>query len=200
MADVGDGVPARPGLVAADLAALTPEERRALMLELARLSSVRPPTPSARRRRLTVVIAAAVVLVPWTVYIGLTVPDRYVVHNWTLTWTGFDVILALMFAATALLGLLRRQLVVLAAFTSGVLLLCDAWFDVTTANSHDRLTSIAIAALVEVPVAVLLISSALRLLRMTLGVLLLGETGRLWTAPLLLPERDRRPRSQAPGS
>jgi hypothetical protein len=161
------------------------------MIALARLSTASAPVRRMRWRRLSLVMGASVVLAVWTVYLALTLPDRYVVHNWTLTWTGFDVILTLMFAATALLGLLRRQLVVLAAFTSGVLLLCDAWFDVTTANAHDQLTSFVVAALVEVPVGAWLISSSLRMLRTTLAVLLLGESGPLWKVPLLLPERDR---------
>ncbi len=189
MAGTRDGPEGLARPTQADLEAMTPEDRRAAMLALAGLatasSRLRPP----RRRRLTLVMAASVVLAAWTVYIGVTLPDRYVTQNWALAWTGFDVILTLMFAATAVLGLLRRQLVVLAAFTAGVLVLCDAWFDVTTANDHDRLTSIATAALVEVPVAVWLISWSLRLLRTTLAVLL-GEPGRLWRVPLLLPEQD----------
>lgn len=200
MADAEEGGPTRPRLEAADLESMTAEERRELMLALTRLSNAdRPATPAGmRRRRLVLVITSSVLLVPWTIYIGSTVPDRYVVHTWTLTWTGFDIVLTLIFAATAVLGLLRRQLVVLAAFTAGVLLLCDAWFDVTTANAEDRLTSIAGAALLEVPVAILLISSSLRLLRMTLQVLLLGEGGQLWRVPLLLAERNPPPGPERP--
>jgi hypothetical protein len=85
----------------------------------------------------------AAVLVPWTAYLGVSLPNRYVARHWTLTWVGFDVVLIVMFGSTAVLGLLRRQLVVVTAFSSGVLLLCDTWFDITTANAHDRLVSIA---------------------------------------------------------
>jgi hypothetical protein len=40
--------------------------------------------------------------------------------------SGFDVLLLVFMAITALLGLLRRQLLIVSAFTTGVLLVCDA--------------------------------------------------------------------------
>lgn len=131
--------------------------------------------------------AGAAVLVPWTIYLGASLPDRYVARNWTLTWVGFDVVLTAMFAATAVLGLLRRQLVVLIAFASGVLLLCDAWFDITTASAHDRWISIGYAVVAEIPIAVLLISGPPRLLRVTMGrVFALDPREPLWRAPLIV--------------
>jgi hypothetical protein len=103
------------------------------------------------------------------------------------TWVGFDVILGVLFASTAVLGVLRRELVVLTAFASGVLLLCDAWFDITTANAHDRPFSILSAVVAEVPIALVLISSALRLLRVTARrVYAIGPREPLWRAPLLM--------------
>ncbi|MBB4855978.1 hypothetical protein HNP40_003392 [Mycobacteroides chelonae] len=39
--------------------------------------------------------------------------------------------------ATAVRGLPRRQLLVLTAFSTGVLLICDAWFDVMTAGPSE---------------------------------------------------------------
>jgi len=172
------------------IAALTVEQRRALMWRLARpVADVLPrrfDVGRVRRRRLHLMSASAAVLVPWTAYLGLSLPTRYVARHWTLTWVGFDVVLMMMFAATAVLGLLRRQLLVLTAFASGVLLLCDAWFDVTTANSHDRLLSIATAVVAEVPIAILLISGALRLVGiMARRLFLVGVSERLWRAPLL---------------
>ena len=54
-------------------------------------------------------------------------------------WMGFDCVLIVFMAATAVLGWMRRQLVVLPAFTTGILLICDAWFDVLTAGSGRNL-------------------------------------------------------------
>jgi hypothetical protein len=71
---------------------------------------------------------------PWIVYLGFTLPANYVAQNWPATWIGFDCLLVAFMAATAVLAWLRRQLVMLTAFTTGVLLICDAWFDILTAG------------------------------------------------------------------
>src|SRR5579885_3149530 len=108
-----------------EIAAMTPGERRDLIARLAPpISELMPRGADVRRirrTRLAVITTAAVVLIPWTVYLGASLPDRYVARHWTLTWVGFDAVLAAMFTATAVLGLMQRQLVVLLAFASGVL-------------------------------------------------------------------------------
>lgn len=173
------------------IAGLSADQRRELIWRLARpVADVLPDrfdVYRVRRHRVALMTLGAAALVPWTIYLGVSLPNRYVARHWTLTWVGFDIVLIFMFAATAVLGLLRRQLVVLAAFASGVLLLCDAWFDITTANAHDRPVSIAAAVLVEVPIAILLISSALRLVRITVRrVFAIGITEPLWRVPLIV--------------
>jgi hypothetical protein len=182
-------------LTDAQIAELAPRDRQDLIRRLARPSGELVPPRSVsrlRRRRLTVIIGATVALIPWTVYLGLTLPDRHVARNWSVTWVGFDALLLAMFAVTAVLGVLRRQLLVLASFTSGVLLVCDAWFDVTTAGPHDIWLAVSTAAVLELPIAALLISSSLRLLRLSAARLWLLEPGvRLWQVPLLLlPSAD----------
>lgn len=172
-----------------EIAQMTLQQRRELMLRLthgsAAHASERLKLRRLRRRRLLLISAGAAALVPWTAYLAVTLPDRYVVRDWTLTWVGFDVILTVMFATTAVLGILRRHLVVLSAAAAGVLLLCDAWFDVTTANAHDLPSSITLAALVEVPIALLLITGALRLVRIRLvDTTSLTDEEPLWRAPL----------------
>jgi hypothetical protein len=87
--------------------------------------------------------------------------------------------------ATAVLGYLRRQLLVLAAFTAGVLLICDAWFDLMTAGPNDVRLSVITALGIEVPLAVLLITGALRVIRLTMMRFWLLKPGmRLWQLPL----------------
>jgi hypothetical protein len=173
------------------IAALSADQRRELIWRLARSPADVLPRrynlARVRRNRVALMAISAAFLVPWSVYLGVSLPSRYVARNWTLTWVGFDVALALLFAGTAVLGALRRELVALTAFASGVLLLCDAWFDITTANSHDRLVSILIAVVAEVPIAVVLISSALRLVRVTARrVYAIGPGDPLWRSPLLM--------------
>jgi hypothetical protein len=112
------------------------------------------------------------------VYLSVTLPEKYVAHNWTATWVGFDVLLCVFLVITAVLGLLRRQLL--------IVLICDAWFDVMTAGPGERWVSMLTAVLGELPLAVLLITGALRILRLTATRLYLLDPGMpLWRDPLL---------------
>ncbi|RSM79947.1 hypothetical protein DL991_13200 [Amycolatopsis sp. WAC 01375] len=117
-----------------------------------------------RRLLLTVLAGAAVLLVPWTVYLAHTLPDRYDTGQWRAAWVGFDVALLLCFAAGAWLGLRRRRAAVPLLSATAAMLCCDAWFDVMLGwTSSERWTSVALAVLVEIPVAVLLALAARRL-------------------------------------
>src|ERR1700753_789375 len=118
------------------IAAMSPAQRRDLMQRLERpLDEVFSPAVARRMRhtRLTLMVGGSIALIPWMIYLAITLPDNYVAHNWPATWIGFDCVLISSMFATAVLGLLGRELVILPAFTTGVLLVCDAWFDIMTA-------------------------------------------------------------------
>jgi hypothetical protein len=172
----------------AQIAELTPEQRRDLISRLEKpLSDVIDPAllSRIRRIRLSLMIGGSMAMVPWLGYLSVTLPGNYVAHNWPFTWIGFDILLVVFMLATAVLGYLRRQLLVLSAFTTGVLLICDAWFDLTTAGPKDLWLSVITALLVEVPLAIFMIYGALRLLRLTMKRLWLLSPGtRLWHLPL----------------
>jgi hypothetical protein len=105
------------------IAAMSPAERRDLIQRLQRpLDEVFPPPVARRmrRNRLTLMVGGAIVLIPWIVYLGFTLPANYVAHNWPATWIVVDGLLLAFMAATAVLGWLRRQVVVLPAFTTVV--------------------------------------------------------------------------------
>ncbi|UXA07552.1 hypothetical protein KXD96_05335 [Mycobacterium sp. SMC-2] len=171
------------------IAALTPGERRDLITRLEQpVSDVIDPVFLARVRRirLSLMIGGSAVMIPWLGYLSTTLPEDYVAHNWPLTWVGFDVLLMVFMVATAVLGYLRRQVLVPAAFTTGVLLTCDAWFDLMTAGPKDVWLSVATAVLVELPLAAFMVISALRLMRLTMERFWLLDPGmRLWDLPLL---------------
>ncbi|CAM3102237.1 hypothetical protein BST27_10185 [Mycobacterium intermedium] len=171
------------------IAALSEEQRRDLIARLERpLDELVDPAEFARVRRirLGLIITGSIALIPWIGYLALTLPPNYVAHNWRATWVGFDILLVGFMAATAVLGYLRRQLLLLTAFTSGVLLICDAWFDLMTAGPTDFWLSVGTALLIEVPLAILLITGAQRIMRLTLQRLWLLHPGmRLWQLPLL---------------
>lgn len=174
------------------IAAMTAEERGALIRRLARpvddLGEPRRLLRRMREFRVVLVVGSVLVMVPWTVNLALTLPRYYVAQNWDRTWVGFDVLLLALLLGTAVLGWLRRQLVVLTAFATAVLLVCDAWFDVMTAHTDDRVLSLVTALLVELPLAVVLATSSLQLLRLTAARLwVLEEGARVWQIPIPLP-------------
>jgi hypothetical protein len=162
----GDGV-----LSDARIAAMSADERRDLIHRLQRpLDEVIPPLVARRMRRtrLTLMVGGSIALIPWIVYLGFSLPPNYVAQNWPATWMGFDCLLVAFMAATAVLGWLRRQLVLLTAFTTGVLLICDAWFDILTAGLGRNLAvPMLTAALGNLPLAAILMTGAVRILRLT---------------------------------
>ncbi|OBF59751.1 hypothetical protein A5756_04625 [Mycobacterium sp. 852002-53434_SCH5985345] len=172
----------------AQIAALTPQQRRQLISRLEQpVGELIDPALllRVRRIRLSLMVGGSMAMVPWLGYLSVTLPENYVAHNWPVTWVGFDILLVGFMLATAVLGYLRRQLLVPAAFTTGVLLICDAWFDLMTAGPKDVWVSVTTALLVEVPLAVFLIFSAQRLMRLTMMRLWLLDPGmRLWQLPL----------------
>jgi hypothetical protein len=150
------------------LLALTSEQRAQLARRLAALSHGAAVRPG--RRRLTAILAlgACVALVPWTIMLAFTLPERYVAHHWSTTWVGFDVLLVASFAVTGVTALLRRrgQAVWAGTLVTATLLTCDAWFDVTTASTTSSLVSSAVtAAAGNLPLAALMVFLGYRSLR-----------------------------------
>lgn len=143
----------------ADLDSLSQADRDQLARWLADLN--RPPglSPEERARRRTVLViatAAAILLIPWTTYLALTLPERHRAQEWTLTWVGLDIALTAGFAATAWYGWRRRHLVTAALLVTATLLLCDAWFDVTLSwGGREQVASIVAAVGIEVPLGIL---------------------------------------------
>lgn len=138
--------------------ALGSHERRLLIRQL-----VDAELPTRQRYRLqyrfgqfvrVVVTLGAVVLVPWTIYMAVSLPRRTFTAHWRLAWVGFDLLLGATLAMTAYFAWQRRQLVVVGLAGSAVLLVCDAWFDVTLTHGSGALISLAMALLIELPVAV----------------------------------------------
>ena len=120
---------------------------------------------------LAVLIGAAVILLPWTIHLAGTLPDRHGSNQWRVAWVGFDGALLCCFAAAAWLGLRRRRSAVPVLAATAALLCCDAWFDVLLGwGSPDQWASLALAVLVELPLAMFLLAKA--------TVLLIGDQPR----------------------
>jgi hypothetical protein len=172
-----------------EIALMSGEQRRDL---IRRLSLVPADIRTSARRsvgrrevEIIILVGSAVVLVPWIAYLAVTLPRVYVTHNWDEAWVGFDLLLLLLIAATAVLGILRRQMVMLTGFATGVLLICDAWFDWMTSNRADVGWATVTALFVELPLAALLIIESCRLLRVVparWGVL--TDRVHVWDVPI----------------
>jgi hypothetical protein len=184
MSDYGDRL-----LSDDQIAAMSPAQRRDLIQRLERpLDEVFPLAIARRmrRNRLTLTVVGAVGLIPWMIYLAFTLPENYVAHNWPATWIGFDCVLIAFMIATAVLGWLRRELVILPAFTTGVLLICDAWFDIMTAGPGQLWISMVTAALLNVPLAAIMVTGAVRIVRLTATRLWFLDPGTpAWRLPLV---------------
>lgn len=163
---------------------MTPKERRELIIRLERPTSDLVPAGTAARVRLArlwFMVGGPLALIPWIVFLAVSLPDSYLVSNWRTIWIGFDAVLVALMAATAYLGSRRRVFVVLTAFATAVMLICDAWFDINTAGPEDFWRSVLVAVFAELPLAALLILGTLRVMRVMGSRLWLLEPGmHLW--------------------
>ncbi|WP_026256430.1 hypothetical protein [Mycobacterium sp. 155] len=169
------------------IAAMTGAQRRELIQRLERpLEELRPRRLSAtlKQAHLGLMTGGVIFMIPWIVYLSVTLPQNYTVRDWPLTWVGFDSLLVVFMAATAILTWMHRQILVFPAFTTGILLLCDAWFDVTTAGPGDLFASV-LTAVVGGALAVVLIAGSLSLVRVNARRLWMLDHGQpLWRLPL----------------
>ncbi len=97
----------------------------------------------------------AAILIPWTVFLGVSLPPKYNAGHWNILWTGFDLGLMTVLAYAAWAAWFRRQVLATTAVVAGTLLLCDAWFDITTSiGRSDEWVTLLTGFGVEVPLAV----------------------------------------------
>jgi hypothetical protein len=177
-----------------DLQQMAPEERAQLARALARLNARSlAPTPISQRRRRVVIVAslAGVLLLSiWIAVLAVKLPRDYRAGGWRAAWVGFDVALLLVFAATAWAAWRRRQVLIACLMVLATLLCCDAWFDITLDwGTRGFMVSVLSAALIELPLAVVALIGARRLLRLTVGRLELlsgfpGPVPAFWQVPL----------------
>lgn len=91
-----------------------------------------PMLPRHLRHLATVFLVIATGLVPWILFLGVSLPPKYNAGHWRLLWIGFDVALVAVLAYSAWAAWFRRQVLAFTAVVAGTLLVCDAWFDIMT--------------------------------------------------------------------
>lgn len=176
-----------------EIAALTPKERRELIVRLSRPAEeiVNPRAQRARELWVGALAIGAGALALWIVFLVLTLPREYKARNWDLTWTGFDLLLLALVVATAVLAYRRRQVVALTGFATAMLLVCDAWFDVVTAHGDDRMYSLLSAIVVELPTSAALVFVSFRVLRLAaIRHWAIPSSGRVWDIKIPLPSGE----------
>jgi hypothetical protein len=93
-------------------------------------------------------------LIPWTVYLAGTLPDRQLSSHYNVAWTGFDVMLAIVLLATGICVLLRSPFLAVTAAASASFLLIDAWFDIMTSPPGSQFAqALTMAVVAELPLA-----------------------------------------------
>jgi hypothetical protein len=177
-----------------DLQRMTPEERAQLARALASMNarSLEPTPLSQRRRRVLIAtcLAGIVLLSIWIGVLAVKLPRDYRAGGWRAAWVGFDIGLLLVFAATAWAAWRRRQVLIICLIVLATLLCCDAWFDITLDwGTRGFMVSVLSAAVIELPLAVVALIGARRLLRLTVGrlELLAGSPDPVpsfWQVPL----------------
>jgi hypothetical protein len=97
----------------------------------------------------------AIGIIPWIVYLAMTLPARQRAVDYDIAWVGYDAAMALVLAALAFCAVRRLPATGAIAAVAATMLLVDAWFDVvTTEKGQDLRLAIASAALAEIPLAI----------------------------------------------
>lgn len=93
-------------------------------------------------------------LIPWTIYLGYSLPVLQESSHYNIAWAGFDVLLLIALGATGLFAYRRSRYLAVAAASAATLLVTDAWFDVMTSPAGTGLAvAIVMAVLAELPLA-----------------------------------------------
>ena len=115
---------------------------------------VRDDVRKRSRRAALVYMLVGVALVPWTVYLAVTLPKRQVDTHYRGAWVGFDILLVVVIVLTAYYAFRMDDRVQLPAMATATLLLVDAWFDVMTSGTRKAtFEAILFALFLEIPAA-----------------------------------------------
>ena len=115
----------------------------------------------ARLRRiriwlLLVIGGVAVALLPWTAYLSATLPSKHLTQHWDIAWAGLDLFEAVALVSLFVAMVRRSPFVPMFAAVGGTALLCDAWFDLVTADPGRELHwALGEAFAAEIPLAIL---------------------------------------------
>lgn len=95
----------------------------------------------------------SLVLIPWTVYLGYSLPSRQLSPHYNIAWVGFDVMEMIALGATGYFAFRHSRYLALTSAAAATLLVVDAWFDIMTSPREQIFQAIVLAVCVELPLA-----------------------------------------------
>lgn len=108
---------------------------------------------STRRWPAYGLVACGLALVPWLVVLALTLPSTQDTPHWMAAWVGLDAMESAGLVTTGLLTLRRHPLRVASAAATSMLLVVDAWFDVSISTGGELAVALVMAGTAELPLA-----------------------------------------------
>jgi len=98
-------------------------------------------------------LLAALILAPWSLWLAVSLPRRTAAYNWGAAWAGFDLLLSIALALTAISVWRRSHWALTVSGIAAGMLVCDAWFDVMTSSHQGRPLAVIEAVFCELPLA-----------------------------------------------
>jgi hypothetical protein len=95
-------------------------------------------------------------LLPWIVYLALTLPARSRADHYDVAWVGFDCAMWLVVGLLGFCAFTGRSTTGPLAAVAATMLCLDAWFDITTSQGESQLLfAVFLAAAAEIPLAII---------------------------------------------
>ncbi|MCL4446079.1 MAG: hypothetical protein M1134_04285 [Actinobacteria bacterium] len=151
-----------------------------------------------------ILIVVVIGLVPWEVFLGMTLPSRFRANNWAFLWVGFDAILIAVLLYVAWAMWFRRQIMIAVAMVAGTLLMTDAYFDVVTSiGTKGEWVTLLTALGGEIPLGLVFYWVAWQVMKRSIAAfhLAMGGSGpppKLRDAPLVFLQTNLAGRDSEP--
>jgi hypothetical protein len=114
-----------------------------------------PERPALPRWLGPLAVCAVIGMVPWIVYLALTLPGRARADHYDLAWVGFDCAMWVVLAALAVAAFRRHPATGPVAAVAAAMFVIDGWVDVTTSHGSGFLVSLLLAIFAELPLAII---------------------------------------------
>ena len=77
----------------------------------------------------TIYILISIGMIPWVIYLGISLHAQHISRNWSITWVGLDIAQISLLLITGLLTRLNSIYMIFTAAITGTLFLTDASSD-----------------------------------------------------------------------